>query len=410
MTRLGAAWRARHRPLIAAVLAMQAVLTMGSMASFSAAVLAPEATREMGVASSSLGIFVAVMYMAAMLSGLLTGASVARYGPIRVSQAAMLSSAAALALLAAANLPAALLAAVLLGAAYGTLNPAAAPVLMRDASDRDRPLVFSIKQTGVPLGGMLSGALLPALAIAFGWQAGLLGVALVALAVMLGIQPLRADHDAARRRDAPLRIGHMLGLLRRVWREPLLRNLSMVGFCFAACQVCAGTFFVVYLTGEGGFSLVDAGLAFAAMQFGGIVGRVLWGALAERFVRPSTLLVWLAVIMACAFVAEAAIAPHWPLWLVVALAFVIGAAAFGWNGVYLAEVARLAPRGEMEDITGAMQFVYFGGVVLVPSLFGAAAGALGGYSVPLLALTLLDVAIIARICMGLEGKTDAQAC
>jgi hypothetical protein len=39
--------------------------------------------------------------------------------------------------------------------------------------------------------------------------------------------------------------------------------------------------------------------------------------------------------------------PEWPRWLLIRLCFdSFGATAVGWNGVFLAEVARIAPRLE----------------------------------------------------------------
>ena len=49
-----------------------------------------------------------------------------------------------------------------------------------------------------------------------------------------------------------------------------------------------------------------------------------------------------------------------------------GATAIGWNGVQLAEVARLAPPGTAGEVTGATGFVTFAGVVIGPPLVRAA--------------------------------------
>ncbi len=48
------------------------------------------------------------------------------------------------------------LCALFLGIAYGPYNPASAHVLADITTDQSRPLVFSIKQLGVPIGGMFS--------------------------------------------------------------------------------------------------------------------------------------------------------------------------------------------------------------------------------------------------------------
>ena len=54
---------------------------------------------------------------------------------------------------------------------------------------------------------------------------------------------------------------------------------------------------------------------------------------------------------------------------VVTLALAFGATASGWNGVYLAEVARLAPSGQAGSATGGALAFTYAGVVAGPPLF-----------------------------------------
>ncbi|MCQ4313022.1 hypothetical protein NAV33_14090, partial [Pseudomonas stutzeri] len=62
-----------------------------------------------------------------------------------------------------------------------------------------------------------------------------------------------------------------------------------------------------------------------------------------------------------------------------------GATAIGWNGVYLSEVARLAPPGTAGLYTGGTLFFTYFGVVAGPPLFALIAEASGslasGYAV-----------------------------
>jgi MFS family permease len=76
----------------------------------------------------------------------------------------------------------------------------------------------------------------------------------------------------------------------------------------------------------------------------------------------------------------ATFAAGWPLAAVVVLAMVYAASAVGWNGVYLAEVARCAPPGQVGIATGGTQFFTFGGAVAGPPAFAAAVSATGSYA------------------------------
>jgi MFS family permease len=74
--------------------------------------------------------------------------------------------------------------------------------------------------------------------------------------------------------------------------------------------------------------------------------------------------------------------------LVLALAIAFGASATGWNGVFLAEVARLAPPGMASAATGGALAVTFLGVVLGPALFGLLSSAFDSYRAGYLALVV----------------------
>ena len=62
-----------------------------------------------------------------------------------------------------------LLASVAIGIGYGLNNPAASEMLSRFTPKRRRNIVFSLKQSGVPLGGILAALALPLLAQGLGW-------------------------------------------------------------------------------------------------------------------------------------------------------------------------------------------------------------------------------------------------
>src|SRR3546814_15451906 len=67
----------------------------------------------------------------------------------------------------------ALLACFLMGLSNGTANPAGSDVLQRYSPPGTRNLIFSIKQAGVPLGGVIAGLAIPAMVISVGWRAAL---------------------------------------------------------------------------------------------------------------------------------------------------------------------------------------------------------------------------------------------
>ena len=80
----------------------------------------------------------------------------------------------------------------------------------------------------------------------------------------------------------------------------------------------------------------------------------------------------LGIGMGISALATLAVSAACPLWLLFAFAAVFGATAVGWNGVFLAEVARLAPKEKISEATGACLFFTFLGLVCSPPLFNLA--------------------------------------
>ncbi|HEX5633337.1 MAG TPA: hypothetical protein VFX50_08920, partial [Gemmatimonadales bacterium] len=64
-------------------------------------------------------------------------------------------------------------------------------------------------------------------------------------------------------------------------------------------------------------------------------------------------------------------APAWPLWAVGLAAAAFGFCAMGWNGVYIAVIARQAPPGHIGIATGGSLMVTYAGSVVIPPAFAA---------------------------------------
>ena len=365
---------------LAATLAIQVFTSLTSTAT---AVLAPEIARDFGLPSKLIGVFVGLLYVGSATASLASGHFIARHGAIRVSQACVLICASGIVLVAA--LPSTLapilaLAPVIIGLGYGAITPASSEVLARTTPPDRMALIFSIKQTGVPGGAALAGAALPPLALALGWRPALLGVAVCGVGIAALAQSTRRRLDL-QRVDRPFSVAALIEPLRTVFRHRALVELSIVGFVYAAMQMCLMSFLVVYLTEALDYPLVAAGLALTTVNVGGIVGRIAWGAVADRAVPPRRLLGVIG-IASCAFAfATAALSAAWSQAAMLAVAAFFGATAIGWNGVQLSEVARQAPSGHAGAITGASGFITFTGVVSGPPLFALLAFLTDSYRV-----------------------------
>ena len=357
-----------------------AIQTLVALAVYSAPVMAPVAGPALGFSPAAVGYYIAASYLGSMIGSAAAGGWVARFGPIRVSQAGLALCFCGLALATSAVPPLVMLGGFIVGLGYGPTTPASSAILVRTPS-RHFSLIFSIKQTGVPAGGALAGALVPGLILAVGWQwgAAAIGAACLALAVALG--GVRARYDRELDRQSPVSLRSALAPVRLVLADRRLRQLCLTGVVYGGVQITLVTYLVTFLVESFALTLVAAGLVMAAAQVASVTGRVLWGVLADRALRRRTMLGLLGIGMGVSALLALAAGPGWPLWLLIAYAAAFGATAVGWNGVFLAEVARLAPEGQASAATGGALFFTFLGVVVTPPLFNAVLALAGSYSV-----------------------------
>jgi MFS family permease len=367
--------------------------------------MAPAAAPALGVTPAAVGYFVTVVYLGSMIGTVTAGGWVGRFGPILVSQAGLLLCLAGLAVAASGSLPAVLVGALLLGLGYGPATPASSVILARTAPPHLLALMFSIKQTGVPLGTAIAGAAVPLMVLALGWQAAALAIGIACALCAAALAPIRGRYDAGRNPAAPASIRSAFAPVALIVRDRTLLELSLVSFIYGGMQITLLAYLVTFLVESFSLSLVLAGMVMAASQLTSVAARIGWGLFADRIATRRATLGLLGIGMGLTAITALAASPAWPLWALFAFAMAYGATAVGWNGVFLAEIARRAPRDRISDATGGSAFFTFLGVVVTPPLFHLVLVLTGSYGatyaifgVPALAagLRLLLTAKIAR--------------
>jgi len=357
-----------------------AIQTFVAFAVYCAPVMAPVAGPALGFAPAAVGYYIAGSYLGSMAGSAAAGGWIARFGPIRVSQAGLAFCFAGLALAASAWPPLVMLGGFVVGLGYGPTTPASSSILVR-TPPRYFSLIFSIKQTGVPAGGALAGVLVPALILAAGWQGAALAIGAACLALAGAIGLVRRDYDRDLDPRAPVSLRSALAPVGMAWRDRRLREMCAAGFVYGGVQITLVTFLVTFLVESFSMTLVLAGLVMAVAQVASVTGRILWGILADRALPRRAMLGLLGLGMGVSALAALWAGPGWPLWLLFVYAALFGATAVGWNGVYIAEVARLAPEGRASAATGGALFFTFLGVVVAPPAFNAVLAASGSYPV-----------------------------
>ena len=385
---------------VSLIFLVSALLTGHVMASMALLVLpavAPVVAREYGIDASLIGYFITLVCVGQLVTLTLFGNVTQRFGACRINQAGHGCVAAGMALM---MLPAPLFlaaGAVVVGFGYGLIGPSFSHLLMRFSPPQRRNFIFSLQQTGVPIGGVAAALLAPAIALAVGWRwAMLLSVVLLA-SVVLMMQRGRARWDDDRDESASVLSTQPLANVITVWRLLSLRRVALAGSAFCWAQFCVSAYTVVVCVKVFELSLLAAGAMLTVVQISSALGRVFVGWLADALHNTARVLSWNAAIMLATCIASLWIAPGWPLLAIYVLFAVLGFTTGAWAGTVLAEAGRLAPPGAASSALSGM-FVYLnGGKMIGPIVFANMYWVTQSYAWAFATLAL--PAVIALFCM-----------
>lgn len=355
---------------VASLLVTLAVQIQASLIVFTPPILAPDAQQDIGVSAAAVGLVTALIYLASVPSALISGLLVSRIGAIRVSQLCILFASTGIILISTGDPLIIVIGALVVGIGYGAVTPSSSTVLADQAPENVRSLIFSIKQSGVPIGGAIAGTLVPFLIYRFGWREAAIITGLIGFFVIVLAQLIQKKIDRPTLRSPEL--AQSLSLIKPikfVFADRKLRELAVSSFTFSGMQMSLGSYLVVMLTEQAQLTVAVAGYALSVAMIAGVIGRLFWGGLADYGISPRRVLGFLGFLMGLSASAICFVNSEFSITLVYVLAFFFGASAVGWNGVYIAEVARIAPTGQTGMATGGSLAMTYSGVVLLPTSF-----------------------------------------
>jgi MFS family permease len=354
---------------VASMLAIQAMI---SLSVISLSVMMPEVARDLAIDPKLVGVFTAIIYAVAAGVALAAAGPIVRLGAVRVCQAALLMAAIGLALNAMALVAATVLAVAFIGAAQGPINPASAHVLAQRVPREYFGMVFSVKQTGVPIGFALAGVIFPFLLALVGWQGASLIASGAAVLAAIIIEPLRPSLDTVATTGKSTR--NIWSSIRFVLGHSQLRVLGWSAFVYVIAQHTFTFYLVTYLYEHCSLSIVEAGALLSASQLVGTGVRLLSGGAGDRIPRMQ-LLGWTGIAMTVGCIATGLLAADTPLWLIIVVVVGYGSVVISWNGTSQAEFAHLSPPGEAAATAAVQTALAFSGAVFGPPIFALIAWA-----------------------------------
>ncbi|HEX7388699.1 MAG TPA: MFS transporter, partial [Acidiphilium sp.] len=259
------------------------------------------------------------------------------------------------------------------------------------------------------VGAGLAGLILAPLAASHGYRAALFVAIALGIVTAIGIIPFGralAVPGQIQQRSLSQTIIAPLSLL---FHNAPLRPLAGLAFGFASAQWITASMVVAYLVSRIGLTLPMAGIAFAVLQICGTFGRIGSGWIADRSRNVSFNLAVQALAAALSMVLLATLPYHAPLSLILPEMAFAGLSAFGWNGVYLAQVARLALPGAIaETTTGAVSIIYLGNVI-APICGGLIVSFTGSWHLAFLFAGLVPFVFVVAMSLGLVTKSRSGA-
>ncbi len=348
MTARPSAWM---RPAVVAM----AVDTVGVLPVFLTGALAVQLRDDIGLSLDSLGLVYASYFTAAaLLSAALAHVS-ERTGPewsLRIGSAIYV--AAFLGIASMAESPVVLSAFIALAGVGTALTRTASSVLVARNVAADRQgLAFGLKHCSIPVGTLLAGLSVPAVALTLGWRwayviaAGLTAVVLIAI-------PSPSGRWVPRRDDG--RADMSRGML----------IFAAVSFGLGSCAAASLGAYTVSTAVASGMSEGAAGLLVAVGSVFGLTSRLLVGHWSDRR-RGSQLdlVTWMLLVGGVAFLLLGSV-HEWVMLLAVPLAFATG---WAWLGSYNLAMVRLNPVAPGAAV-GVTQTGAFVGAIVGPAGLG----------------------------------------
>ncbi|HKB25266.1 MAG TPA: MFS transporter [Methylomirabilota bacterium] len=370
---------------------------LGALAALAVAPLSPLLLDAFGLSRLQVGLLLPAVYLGGVLMSLPAGWLTDRFG-VRGNLGLGQVLTGAMVILAALSSGFGAMLACLVAAGFGfsVLNPGTGKAIVEWFPPRRRGMAMGIKQTGLTLGILTAALTLPPLAAATSWRHALAAAGAASIGsgalVLLAYRSPR-QHAAVGPAERP-----RLAELSLFFQRRAVLVVFACGLLLSIAQSSVLAYLALFVKETFAFSAVVAGQVLALAQAGGTASRLAWGVLSDRSFggrrRPG--IIASALIGAAAY-ALFALGAALPASIAVAVAFVAGAGAFGWVGLYFALIAEIGGPRYAGLLTGVATAFAWTGTLIGPPLFGGTLEATGSYTPPWLLLTGIALGVAAAL-------------
>jgi predicted MFS family arabinose efflux permease len=279
---------------------------------------------------------------------------------------------------------------LLCGAGYAFINPATARAVLMWFPRTSRATVMSLKQTGVPAGGVI-GATIAAAGHA-DWRALMLGVAVASVVAAAAYVPLRPAREAE---SHAVRFADILALV----KVPQLTWFNLASCLYAIGQAAFFAYLVLYALDAVGASLAIASLCLAIAHVASATGRIVWGIASDRTLQRGRVWCIIAIgILAAIGVLLFVVVPALGTWALLVTSALVGITLGSYAGLTQAATVELVDSRHTGAAIGYNMVLLSLGTMLGPALFGYGVETWGyAESWSALAVLLLGGAALYRV-------------
>ncbi|MEU6625126.1 MFS transporter [Streptomyces litmocidini] len=287
-----------------------------------------------------------------------------------------------------------LVALLVVGMGYSTVQPGGSKSVASWFDGSQRGFAMGIRQAGLPLGAALASAVLPVIAEEFGWRATLLTggfVALLGAGLFMGCYRRPPTSRTPQDKEPSDQLAAQLRARLRMLREPSTVKIMLSGTSLISVQYGVGVLTVLHLHQTSSVDAGTAALVLTASQVAGVAGRICLAAWSDQ-IRSGRY----AVVLVCMVAVIAGLAvlmtPAGRSPLVASGVFVwLGFFGFGWYGPWVAYVTEAAPPGKTGFALGLAMSVNQIAIVTVPPVLGLLVDLTGSFTPAWALLSLLAV-------------------
>ena len=359
--------------------------------------IAPLLMAEFAISRAQVGLVQTSIYLSGTWSAMIGGRVADRAGErSALIVSGIITGAAAVASGLVVPFWAFLAVAFVVGIGTGVQNPAGSAAVMRWFPPRRRALAMGIRQTGVPVGGVLAATAWPWVATIWGWRTAYILAGVMALAGTALIALTYWDPEREAGAGSATRSMRDLMRDRRLWLLALTYNGQITA------QYSVSVYFVLFLHEALDLTLIAASGLLGVVSVVAIGGRIGWGLVSDNLFggarRP--VLALIAFLTLVSMLTAAALPAHAPRALALLLAVMIGFTAFSWTGIYGTMAIELAGRASAASAVAWVHLLGGVGSLGAAPLFGYVVDHTGSYRIAwLVVATAVLGGLISALCL-----------